>query len=207
MAKSIRSKVKKRNRTEMRKNVGDPHQRKLQARCTAKIQKSVAFSAGESVTKLKSMLTAAQVANPPTKEVSKNGFSFRHPDAPPPLDDDDDEATAAAAAASQSRQRTRGRATRGRARSLSDAEASMVDEDTAMGDVGDDDAADEDGNDDGGASGGGPAGARGGGGGVGGAKGAKGGRNTASELAAKVKKKRRQAKRRNYVEFPAPENN
>lgn len=46
MAKSIRSKVKKRNRTEMRKNVGDPHQRKLQARCTAKIQKSVAFSAG-----------------------------------------------------------------------------------------------------------------------------------------------------------------
>lgn len=47
MAKSIRSKVKKRNRTEMRKNVGDPHQKKLQARCTAKIQKSVAFSAGE----------------------------------------------------------------------------------------------------------------------------------------------------------------
>ncbi len=46
MAKSIRSKVKKRNRTEMRKNVGDPHQRKLQARCTAKIQKAVAFSAG-----------------------------------------------------------------------------------------------------------------------------------------------------------------
>lgn len=30
----------------MRKTVGDPHQRKLQARCTAKIQKSVAFSAG-----------------------------------------------------------------------------------------------------------------------------------------------------------------
>lgn len=47
MAKSIRSKVKKRNRTEMRKTVGDPHQRKLQARCTAKIQKSVAFSAGK----------------------------------------------------------------------------------------------------------------------------------------------------------------
>lgn len=46
-----------------------------------------ALIAGESVTKLKSMLTAAQVANPPTKEVSKNGFSFRHPDAPPPLDD------------------------------------------------------------------------------------------------------------------------
>ncbi|CAN0350188.1 unnamed protein product, partial [Ectocarpus sp. 12 AP-2014] len=69
MAKSIRSKVKKRNRTEMRKNVGDPHQRKLQARCTAKIQKSVAFSAGESVTKLKGMLTAAQAANPPSKEV------------------------------------------------------------------------------------------------------------------------------------------
>lgn len=47
MAKSIRSKVKKRNRTEMRKTVGDPHQRKLQARCTAKIRKSVAFSSGE----------------------------------------------------------------------------------------------------------------------------------------------------------------
>lgn len=47
MAKSIRSKVKKRNRTEMRKTVGDPHQKILQARCTAKIQKSVAFSAGE----------------------------------------------------------------------------------------------------------------------------------------------------------------
>lgn len=30
----------------MRKTVGDPHQRKLQARCTAKIKKSVAFSAG-----------------------------------------------------------------------------------------------------------------------------------------------------------------
>lgn len=42
---------------------------------------------GESVTKLKGMLTAAQAANPPTKEVSKNGFSFRHPDAPPPFDD------------------------------------------------------------------------------------------------------------------------
>ncbi len=33
------------------------------------------------------MLTAAQEANPPTKEVSKNGFSFRHPDAPPPFQD------------------------------------------------------------------------------------------------------------------------
>lgn len=44
-------------------------------------------SAGESVTKLKGMLTAAQAANPPTKEVSKNGFSFRHPDAPPAFDD------------------------------------------------------------------------------------------------------------------------
>lgn len=42
---------------------------------------------GESVTKLKGMLTAAQAANPPTKEVSKNGFAFRHPDAPPPFDD------------------------------------------------------------------------------------------------------------------------
>lgn len=43
--------------------------------------------AGESVTKLKGMLTAAQEANPPTKEISKSGFSFRHPDAPPAFDD------------------------------------------------------------------------------------------------------------------------
>ncbi|CAN0097053.1 unnamed protein product [Ectocarpus sp. 6 AP-2014] len=190
MAKSIRSKVKKRNRTEMRKNVGDPHQRKLQARCTAKIQKSVAFSAGESVTKLKGMLTAAQAANPPSKEVSKSGFSFRHPDAPPLFDDDNDEATAPAPSPSRN---ARGR-TRGRARSLSDAEASMVDEDTAMGDAGEEDA------------GGGPAGGGGGDGVSGGAKGGEGGRNTASELAAKLKKKRRQAKRRNYVEFSAHEN-
>ncbi|CAN0083975.1 unnamed protein product [Ectocarpus sp. 12 AP-2014] len=193
MAKSIRSKVKKRNRTEMRKNVGDPHQRKLQARCTAKIQKSVAFSAGESVTKLKGMLTAAQAANPPSKEVSKSGFSFRHPDAPPPFDDDNDEASAPAPSPSRN---ARGR-TRGRARSLSDAEASMVDEDTAMGDVGD--GGEED-------AGGGPAGGGSGDGVSGGAKGGEGGRNTASELAAKLKKKRRQAKRRNYVEFPAHEN-
>lgn len=39
------------------------------------------------MTKLKGMLTAAQAANPPTKEISKNGFSFRHPDAPAPFDD------------------------------------------------------------------------------------------------------------------------
>lgn len=39
------------------------------------------------MTKLKGMLTAAQAANPPTKEISKNGFSFRHPDAPPAFDD------------------------------------------------------------------------------------------------------------------------
>ncbi|CAM9571611.1 unnamed protein product [Pylaiella littoralis] len=178
MAKSIRSKVKKRNRTEMRKNVGDPHQRKLQARCTAKIQKSVAFSGGESVTKLKGMLTAAQEANPPTKEISKSGFSFRHPDAPPAFDDGDD------APAPPPSRHTRGRA-RGRARSLSDAEASMVDDDVG---------------------GGGDAEEEGGSGRDGGAKGAKGERNTASELASKLKKKRRQAKRRNYVEFPAPLN-
>eukprot|EP00903_Cladosiphon_okamuranus_P014675 g13602.t1 len=199
MAKSIRSKVKKRNRTEMRKTVGDPHQQKLQARCTAKIQKSVAFSAGESVTKLKRMLTAAQAANPPTKEVSKNGFAFRHPDAPPPIDDDD-----ATPPSPSPARRARGRTPRGRARSLSDAEASMIDEE--MGDVGDDSG---DGASAGAAAGGSPAGRAdglsGGGGGVG-SRGGERGRNTASELAAKMKKKRRQAKRRNYVEFPAPEN-
>lgn len=48
MAKSIRSKVKKRNRTEMRKTVGDPHQKMLQARCTAKILNSVGYGSGES---------------------------------------------------------------------------------------------------------------------------------------------------------------
>ena len=42
---------------------------------------------GESVTKLKGMLQAAQEVNPAVKEVSKSGFSFRHPDAPPPFDD------------------------------------------------------------------------------------------------------------------------
>eukprot|EP00752_Nemacystus_decipiens_P013032 g11529.t2 len=168
MAKSIRSKVKKRNRTEMRKTVGDPHQRKLQARCTAKIQKSVAFSAGESVTKLKSMLTAAQAANPPTKEVSKNGFSFRHPDAPPPFDDDDDATPSSPSPA----RRMRGRAPRGRARSLSDAEASMVDEE--MGDV-------EDG-DDAATAAAGSSGVSGPAGGTDRVKGVGGGRNTASEL-------------------------
>ncbi len=41
MAKSIRSKVKKRNRTEMRKTVGRPHENKLQSKCTAKLLDSV----------------------------------------------------------------------------------------------------------------------------------------------------------------------
>ncbi len=41
MAKSIRSKVKKRNRTEMRKSVGRPHENKLQSKCTAKLLDSV----------------------------------------------------------------------------------------------------------------------------------------------------------------------
>eukprot|EP00904_Undaria_pinnatifida_P005911 jgi/Undpi1/244/HiC_scaffold_1.g00241.m1 len=181
MAKSIRSKVKKRNRTEMRKNVGDPHQKKLQARCTAKIQKSVAFSAGESVTKLKGMLQAAQEVNPAVKEVSKSGFSFRHPDAPPPFDDDDTPAPAPSP-------KRRPRQPRGRARSLSDAEASMVDGDTAMGDVG---AGGEEGVGDGASEGGGAAGGEG---------------RKASEVASKLKKKRKQAKRRHWVEFPAPEN-
>ncbi len=41
MAKSVRSKVKKRNRTEMRKTVGKPHQNKLQSKCTAKLLDAV----------------------------------------------------------------------------------------------------------------------------------------------------------------------
>ncbi len=41
MAKSVRSKVKKRNRTEMRKTVGRPHQNKLQSKCTAKLLDAV----------------------------------------------------------------------------------------------------------------------------------------------------------------------
>lgn len=44
------------------------------------------MTVGESSSKLRSMLTAAQAANPPTKEVSKSKFSFRHPFAPPPAE-------------------------------------------------------------------------------------------------------------------------
>lgn len=184
MAKSIRSKVKKRNRTEMRKNVGDPHQRKLQARCTAKIQKSVAFSSGESISKLKGMLTAAQEANPPTKPQSRSGFSFRHPDAPPPYESDDEPPVPS----------PRSSRPRGRARSLSDAEASMVSDDIAMGD------ADEPST----------AGTKGAEPGIGKGKGDGEGtteeRRRANENILKSKKQKRQAKRRGWVEFPAAEN-
>jgi Protein of unknown function (DUF2423) len=46
-AKSIRSKVKKRNRAEMRKKYGVPHEAQVQAKCTARLQESVKFHSGE----------------------------------------------------------------------------------------------------------------------------------------------------------------
>lgn len=46
-AKSIRSKVKKRNRSAMRKEYGDPHAAKLQSQCTERLKQSVEFASGE----------------------------------------------------------------------------------------------------------------------------------------------------------------
>eukprot|EP01084_Bolivina_argentea_P304957 526760_1 len=81
MAKSIRSKVKKRNRTEMRKTVGRPHENKLQSKCTAKLLDSVKRRKDPQSRDLQRILRSAQAVNPVVVEPPKSSFTFRHPDA------------------------------------------------------------------------------------------------------------------------------
>jgi hypothetical protein len=80
MAKSIRSKVKKRNRSEMRKTVGKPHQQKELSKCTSKIYAMVKRQkGGEGIRSLKKMLKKAQEANPLPEEKPKFLFVHKHP--------------------------------------------------------------------------------------------------------------------------------
>mmetsp|Transcript_7778 Transcript_7778/g.11742 ORF Transcript_7778/g.11742 Transcript_7778/m.11742 type:complete len:143 (+) Transcript_7778:50-478(+) len=75
MAKSIRSKVKKRNRTLMRKTYGDPFARRLQAKCN----KVLLESAGNTDQKLGKILRRNCARNPVQKEVPKYSHVFKNP--------------------------------------------------------------------------------------------------------------------------------
>ncbi|KAG5185775.1 hypothetical protein JKP88DRAFT_236536 [Tribonema minus] len=83
MAKSIRSKVKKRNRADMRKQYGEPHAQQIQAKCTARLQETVQYHSGPGINKLKGLLNKAQAENPLQPEVSKHSHTFKHPYAKP----------------------------------------------------------------------------------------------------------------------------
>ncbi|CAM9294957.1 unnamed protein product [Phaeothamnion confervicola] len=91
MAKSIRSKVKKKNRAEQRRLVGDPNRKRLQARSVSTLRKSLRFKSGDGIDKLKSMLATEEVHNPPVPETARHAFVFRHPNAPPPPPEEKDD--------------------------------------------------------------------------------------------------------------------
>ncbi|CAM9851270.1 unnamed protein product [Chrysoparadoxa australica] len=55
-------------------------------RCTAKINESMRFKRGRGISKLKAVLTAAQVANPAVEDKPKHNFVFSNPSAPPKPD-------------------------------------------------------------------------------------------------------------------------